>query len=432
VGYGAELFLVSLRVKFKSKFMYRLFTSLFVLACGSIFAAPLIDGLQGSGQQEDPVLIGSVNDLRLLSAFIMNGANYSTATAGKYFKMTNDISFEAKDAIYDFDGDGIKESNLIPVGGRQGEDASSNYRLFQGIFDGDGHIISGLRMLYGENLVNYVGLFGVIWDATIKNVGIEDGEFSGYGCVAALCGQAQSNSNISGSFVYNCSVSGNWMYAGGLCAANASGSTIKNCYVSDVSVSGNDFVGGLCGLNNPGSGVSFIKNCYSVAEVETKVGSAYYGGFCGYSTNDTSIVNSYVADGWQVSDSVEPGLFSLRGTVKDKAFMTSAAFVDTLNNGLDMAVWQAHCGGEGTPSLLWECDALAVDRIALRNNNVLRAYPNPVFDKITVDGAQGRVTVYDPRGRAVAGGHTVIDLSALSAGQYIVKDKTSAVKIIKN
>jgi hypothetical protein len=62
----------------------------------------------------------------------------------------------------------------------------------------------------------------------------------------------------------------------------------------------------------------------------------------------------------------------------------------------------------------------------------LRAYPNPVFDKITVDGAQGRVTVYDLGGRAVAGGHTVIDLSALSAGQYIVKDKTNIVKIIKN
>ena len=234
--------------------MHKLLTTLFAtFAATAIFASPLINGLQGSGEQTDPVLIGSADDLRLLSTFIMNDVNYSTATAGKYFKMTNDIAFAtATDSmLYDFDGDGTKESNFIPIGGRQAENLSSDYRLFQGIFDGDGHVISGLRILYGNSTVNYTGLFGVIWGGTIKNTGIEDGEFLGNGCVSALCGQAQSGSKISECFVRNCNISGNDMYVGGICAANASMSEIQNCYIDNSFVSGNGFVGGLFKPQNP-------------------------------------------------------------------------------------------------------------------------------------------------------------------------------------
>ncbi|MDR2652058.1 MAG: T9SS type A sorting domain-containing protein [Prevotellaceae bacterium] len=407
------------------------------ILCGSVLAnEPLIDGLQGSGEQEDPVLISSADDLRLLSAFIMNGANYSTATAGKYFEMTNNISFQADSMLYDFDGDSVNESNFIPIGGRQAPGLSSDYRLFQGIFDGKKHIISGLRVLY-ENNTNYVGLFGVTWGATIKNVGIENGEFSGNGCVSALCGQANSSSRISECFVRNCNVTGTWMYVGGVCAANASSSTIENCYIDNSFISGSDFVGGFCGLNNTIGGVSFIKNCYSTADVETKNKSTYYGGFCGYSTNDTAIVNSYVIDGWQVTDSAEPGRFSLRGNVRNEAFMISSEFVDTLNDGLSVAAWQAHCGGEGTPSLLWECTVTSASEYTAVQNKSLQIYPNPAFDKITVNGAVEYITVYDINGRTVmnvtAKGDVfkTLDISSLPAGQYIIKDKVAAVKIIK-
>jgi hypothetical protein len=350
--------------------------------------------------------------------------------------MTSDISFEADSALYDFDGDGVMESNFIPVGGRQAAAVLNNYRLFQGIFDGDGHIVSGLRILYGDNVIDYVGLFGVAWGATIKNVGIENGEFSGSGCVGALCGQIQSNGRISGCFVRSCNISGKSLYVGGLCAANATGSVIESCYVDNSFVSGNDFVGGLCGLNNPYSVVSIIKNCYSAAEVETRNKSTYYGGFCGYSTNDTAIINCYAADGWQVTDSVESGLFSLRGNVRSEAFMFSTAFVDTLNKGLNMAAWRIHCNGSGAPSLLWECNVVANERTAAAQNSSLRVYPNPAFDKVTVEGATEKITVYDISGRAVISVDTdrsakTINVGVLPAGYYIVKDKNCAVKMVK-
>jgi hypothetical protein len=423
-------------------FMRKLFTILLTtFATTAVSAAPLINGLQGSGEQADPVLVGSSDDLRLLSAFIMNGANYSTATAGKYFKMTHDIAFAtaADSMLYDFDGDGTKESNFIPIGGRQAEGLSSDYRLFQGIFDGDGHIISGLRVLYGNSTVNYVGLFGIMWGGTIKNVGIENGEFLGNGCVSALCGQAQSDSRIGECFVRNCNVIGNWWYVGGICAANSGASEIQNCYIDNSFISGNDFVGGFCGLNNPGSGVSIIKNCYSTTEVETRSKSSYYGGFCGYSTNDTAIINCYVLDKWKITDSAEPGIYSLRGNIRNEAFMVSDMFTDTLNNNGDSSpVWRTNCGGGGAPSLLWECNALVTEHIGVQNKN-LTVYPNPASDKITVSNATGRITVYDISGRAVAiagtsnGGNEIrtLNINTLSSGQYIIRDKVSAVKIIK-
>ncbi|MDR0763637.1 MAG: T9SS type A sorting domain-containing protein, partial [Bacteroidales bacterium] len=206
-------------------------------------------------------------------------------------------------------------------------------------------------------------------------------------------------------------------------------------------ISGTDFVGGICGLNNPSGGVSFIKNCYSMAEVETRNNSTYYGGFCGYSTNDTAIINCYVTDKWKLTDSAESGLFSLRGNVRNETFMISSEFVDTLNNGLSVAAWQAHCGGEGAPSLLWECKATAISEQAEIRSGSLQVYPNPTFDKITVDGAAGEITVYDLSGRILtnvnvpANGRGYrrisIDISTLPEGQYIVRDRANAVKIIK-
>ncbi|MCQ2975350.1 MAG: hypothetical protein MJ211_11150 [Bacteroidales bacterium] len=97
---------------------------------------------------------------------------------------------------------------------------------YQGTFDGNGHIISGLY--FNNKDQSCVGLFGIIGNnATINNVGIVDSYFNG-------------NTEI-----------------GGLCGINEG--KISNCY-SICLVCGDIHIGGLCGYNNEAS----ISNCYNL------------------------------------------------------------------------------------------------------------------------------------------------------------------------
>src|SRR5690606_32370318 len=65
---------------------------------------------------------------------------------------------------------------------------------FAGSFDGQGHVIAGLAI--DRASTGYVGLFGVVENAAIRNVGLENADVKGTTAVGALVGYARS-SNIS-------------------------------------------------------------------------------------------------------------------------------------------------------------------------------------------------------------------------------------------
>lgn len=125
---------------------------------------------------------------------------------------------------------------------------------FTGIFDGNGHTVSGIKINKPTDNANHQGLFGVIENAVIKNVGVINADIKGY----------------SG--------------AGGVCGRGVSGS-IENCYFSGK-VSGNDALGGICGY-----GFVSILNCYNLGEVS---GSSNVGGITGmlYPKNNNSTLLS--------------------------------------------------------------------------------------------------------------------------------------------
>ncbi|MDR1726226.1 MAG: T9SS type A sorting domain-containing protein [Bacteroidales bacterium] len=409
------------------------------LSMNTLLSQNLIIGLSGSGAENDPVLLSNADDLRLLSAFIYNDVDYSTATANKYFKLTNNITFG--EPIYDLDGDGIKESNMIPIGGRRDSVTASDYRLFQGIFNGDGHIIRNMQILY-DTTVGFVGLFGCTWGATIENVGIESSSFKGAGCVAALSGQINYASNINACFVRKCNVEGNYLFVGGLCGAAYSGSTIKNSYITSSNVIGTNFVGGLLGINSVNQdNISFVTNSYSFTNVWTTNNSSYYGGFCGYSTNDTAIINCYYNDNWQQSDSAESGLYSLRGNVKTLLEMQNDQFVDTLNNEQDSLYWKiAVVVNKSLPILYWEEDAENFLEI-VSNENSISIYPNPATEKVFIslkdDFSNKSVCLYDVFGRMIAKqqvyeAKTELDISKIPVGTYLVSIIREGIIVAKN
>jgi hypothetical protein len=169
---------------------------------------------------------------------------------------------------------------------------NSNYDFdgtaFTGVFDGNDHKITNLTIDDAGAGNDYLGLFGGIGeDGEVRNLGLEGVSVSGDEYVGGLLGE-----NSWGGSVSNCystgDVSGDYS-VGGLVGSNWGGS-VSNCY-STGSVSGDYGVGGLVGVNYCYCNVS---NCYSTGDVN---GVGDVGGLVGcnwgivsncYSTGDVN------------------------------------------------------------------------------------------------------------------------------------------------
>ncbi len=196
----------------------------------------------GSGTESDPYLISSKADMEALATAVNGGNTYS----GRYFLLMQNLT---------------EITTII---------GNSESRYFSGNFDGGGCVVTA-----NINMTNsYVGVFGYILDATIKNLGVE--------------GSITRKSDTKKS------------YAGGICGYMNSGN-IANCYnesnVSSNSGSGSDnpHAGGICGYNRSGS----IGNCYNTGNVASfsysiPARSSYAGGICGFSSG--SISNCFAAN----------------------------------------------------------------------------------------------------------------------------------------
>ena len=129
---------------------------------------------------------------------------------------------------------------------------------FAGIFDGNGHTITGLYI--NRPSTEYVGLFGgIVYGADIKNVGLLDVNISGNNWVGGLTGQG---GNIS---VKNCystgAVTGNGYLVGGL-VGDFTGS-MENCHSTVNIISSGNTAGGLIGRQDNSS----ITKCYATGAV---------------------------------------------------------------------------------------------------------------------------------------------------------------------
>lgn len=97
----------------------------------------------GSGTAADPYQIGTVADW---TEFMV-----TTNDLGKHFRLTADL---------DFDG-----ADLTPVG-------TDDEHPFTGTFDGYGHVLRNAEINLPGN--QFVGIFGVIRDSEIRNLGVEN------------------------------------------------------------------------------------------------------------------------------------------------------------------------------------------------------------------------------------------------------------------
>ena len=184
---------------------------------------------------------------------------------------------------------------------------------FTGNFDGQGHIIKNMKITGNKYLFN--GLFGIMYGASVKNLGMEntnisilhktaspDDDFSNpFFYSGAICGLGDDDSSFS-----NCYNTGNissvinsgymsYSIIGGICAISGEDSSITYCYnTANISASSSSDnysssgAGGICAAS-----YGPISNCYNTGNISASStgDDSFAGGICAY--NDSAISNCY-------------------------------------------------------------------------------------------------------------------------------------------
>ena len=146
---------------------------------------------------------------------------------------------------------------------------------YKGIFDGNGHSISGVYVNRDEaaddvdmRFKGSIGLFGY-HDGVIRNLGILDSYMRGNYYIGSICGY-----NNCGTIqnCYSTARVGGVLYIGGISGRIHHG-IVENCYNAG-NVCGNREIGGICGDN-----YSIIESCYNIGSVS---GNEDVGGIAGW------------------------------------------------------------------------------------------------------------------------------------------------------
>ena len=206
----------------------------------------------GDGSKSAPYQVDNSYDLAMLAANVNNIDNYSK---NKFFLMTDDIVLN--DSL-----DGTPKA-WKPIGKRTNViDPNDIKNAFQGSFDGGGYTFKGV---YITGSSAYQGLFGLICDAVVSNLGIVDSDIHGDNYVGSIVGFVQ-NSTVEKC--YNTGSVSATYNAGGIAGAADSTSTLKNCYNTGDVVATAHAAGGITAGND-----GLIQNCYNTGKITTSLGN---------------------------------------------------------------------------------------------------------------------------------------------------------------
>lgn len=231
--------------------------------------APAYGG--GSGTQDDPWIIATVEDITTLAATVNDGTYYEDA----YFKQTADLDMTGVD--------------WEPIGYSDNDDI-----YFCGNYDGDNHTISNITSSgkMDSQGQTTAGIFGFVAEGSISNLHVRSAKLSAAG-------------------------DDNYGHAGGLLGV-AYEATVINCSVTDSKIkstatsNSNNCAGGIAGY----SAMSNFSKCASVSnEIDSQ---CYSGGVVGeiddsYSSTDSRFVDCYAAECSVTSSTTPVNGFSFAG-----------------------------------------------------------------------------------------------------------------------
>ena len=374
--------------------------------------------LAGSGTENSPYLIESVEDLVVFSYNVRSGNRYE----GKYVDLKTNLNLASLNsyvdgertdyAEYGYNGklrDKIQEIGFIPIGDllvppdENGIRNYEEYHYFNGNFNGNYYTISNFNInakIEGDGWNNF-GLFSYIKSGRVKNLNVIGNivcelNTTKFGNIGILVGSIDTNSILE-----NCHSSGQitgfskyWSFNyGGLVGGNSG--TVISCYnaanvqgysCSSFKGSATELrLGGVCGVVEDGG---FIQDCYNIGNIKldsngedcSELADYRVGGLAGriigsaencysvgkkennllvYRSVTIGFITAYVNHIEQVTK-----CFSLndtnasydRGcTIMNSAEMQSDDFVNTLIDGLETPVWKKDTGiNNGYPILNWQ------------------------------------------------------------------------------
>lgn len=233
----------------------------------------------GSGTKNDPYLISTGEQLAKFVTGILDKPNKNNV----YYKLTTDIY------LNDTTADNWKDEARSWYFSTWGQYEAS--KGFMGVFDGNGHTVSGIYLNVDNDGQVLGGLIPVIGEGgVVKNVGVVNSYLRGYdnkhgyGWIGAICGYSYYWENtipgtlatISGCFADK-SVTVSGQCAGGIIGATPKAMLIENCYFTGTLLSESDGIkGGIVGYNWSGVIESPIRNCYAAnAAKDSAIGKCF-------------------------------------------------------------------------------------------------------------------------------------------------------------
>lgn len=257
-----------------------------------------------------PILIATAEELAYFAQQVNAGGALQVGSTSINFSNYKKYSF-ALSADID-----LRRGNWTPIGMN---DNGQGNNIFQGHFDGKGHVVKGLRIkMTNATGTVYAGLFGRLMDGTIQNLGVR---LAKEGIEVSTTRRVQAGGIVgdllasdTNAIIRNCYVEAENegavkitgtgteisynAYAGGIVGYARSSSssrviTITHCYTTvNVEATANgtvSYAGGIAGAFTKGS----LSYTYATGKIEAKGnGTKYAGGICG---NNPTVTNYCLA-----------------------------------------------------------------------------------------------------------------------------------------
>lgn len=243
---------------------------------------------------------------------------------------------------------------------------------YTGVFDGDGHTVSGLTA--SITAAEYspeapFGLFGKTQGATIKNLKMSDTSLTGasYAGIGILCGLAEKTEISRCTIDSSCSIVSDGALIGGL-VCMLTGSTVKDCVVAaDIQLNGQAPSGGYVYQANG----SQIINSVFKGTIKGTGAIVYTGGFVG-------INNGLIAN------CIYSGSMTAVAFTTCSAFVGEASNLGTIVNCFANGKFSLTDGSTGTTTGIFRGNGNA--------NKVANCIANTAMEPMNLIGVAGNVT----------------------------------------
>lgn len=170
--------------------------------------------LKGEGTKESPYIISNASELEAVSDYAGEKA---------YFEVTDDIAFKAED--FEFGGEFYNDGKgFKAIGSKDGP--------FSGVFNGNGHKISGIVI----NGADIGGLFGYTEDAEISDIIIKDAEITADNLAAGAAASIKNSSIINVDVINSSITAESAEGSAAAIAAYAENSSVKDVTVSSTEI----------------------------------------------------------------------------------------------------------------------------------------------------------------------------------------------------